>query len=428
LDVVMETDDAGLRLIDWIRGTVQNLAVRIVIRTGQPGAAPEESVMERYDIHNYYSKTETTARRLRTMVLSAVRAWRDVRTVQLQRLGLEKVITATSGFYQHSSLEQLLTGILEQITALLVPREHALLFMARLPGSGGPAPLVLAASGRYAGDRGRSLSEVLDPLRLKNLEASARPGAWSWIGQDGVFGFDIRAEGMPVLYLEEARQLGEWERHLLSLFCASAGVAFTHQHGYEAREERQQRIQSYVPLELLSWLGASPERPPHQPIRRELVVVAVRWEGMSPLAAESGPVELFELWDRLRAALLVRLQAEGGTLFAVEADELVVLFSGSPPFPAVLSLAGLCRALCREVDRPGLFRLGVGMERGAAVMGVVGTDQERRLALLSPALRRAHRLAEEALEEGLELVWGPGCGGAALPGARDRGGSWGWPG
>jgi two-component sensor histidine kinase/CheY-like chemotaxis protein len=90
LDVVMETDDAGLSLARWIRESLQNQRVRIVLRTGQPGVAPEETVMSTYDIHDYYAKTEISARRLRTTVTSGVRAWRDLQTLHLQRQALER--------------------------------------------------------------------------------------------------------------------------------------------------------------------------------------------------------------------------------------------------------------------------------------------------------------------------------------------------
>src|SRR5438128_311111 len=58
LDVVMETDDAGLRLIEYIRNVLSNPFVRIIIRTGQPGRAPEQEVIVQYDINDYKNKAE----------------------------------------------------------------------------------------------------------------------------------------------------------------------------------------------------------------------------------------------------------------------------------------------------------------------------------------------------------------------------------
>jgi signal transduction histidine kinase len=81
LDVVMETPDAGLRLVEHIRGVMDNHHLRIVLRTGQPGDAPEREVMLGHDINDYTSKAELTAQRLFTTLVGALRAWRDIATI-----------------------------------------------------------------------------------------------------------------------------------------------------------------------------------------------------------------------------------------------------------------------------------------------------------------------------------------------------------
>ena len=67
LDVVMESEHAGLDLARCIREEIKNLNVRIVLRTGQPGQAPEEQVIKDYDINDYKEKTDLTRRRLITV-------------------------------------------------------------------------------------------------------------------------------------------------------------------------------------------------------------------------------------------------------------------------------------------------------------------------------------------------------------------------
>ena len=64
LDVVMETDDAGLRLVSYVREQMGNSDLQIVLRTGQPGMAPEREVIAGYDINGYLLKTEMIAQRL----------------------------------------------------------------------------------------------------------------------------------------------------------------------------------------------------------------------------------------------------------------------------------------------------------------------------------------------------------------------------
>lgn len=81
LDVVMETPDAGLRLVRRIREDMGNRTIRIILRTGQPGEAPERDVVLNYDINDYKSKTDLTAQKLFTAVIGAIRAWTDIVTI-----------------------------------------------------------------------------------------------------------------------------------------------------------------------------------------------------------------------------------------------------------------------------------------------------------------------------------------------------------
>lgn len=92
LDVVMETHDAGLQLVQYIREELNNRQVRIVLRTGHPGEAPEESVILNYDINDYKLKVELTRQRLLTTVITALRSYRDIVTIEQQRQELTQTL------------------------------------------------------------------------------------------------------------------------------------------------------------------------------------------------------------------------------------------------------------------------------------------------------------------------------------------------
>ena len=81
LDVVMEEENAGLKLVRYIREELQNSMVRIILRTGHPGQAPEESVTMEYDINDYREKSDLTARSLKTALITAFRSYRDISTI-----------------------------------------------------------------------------------------------------------------------------------------------------------------------------------------------------------------------------------------------------------------------------------------------------------------------------------------------------------
>ncbi|MBF0369999.1 MAG: EAL domain-containing protein [Magnetococcales bacterium] len=82
LDVVMETDDAGLEVARYIRQELKNPFVRIILRTGQPGQAPEMSVISQYDINDYKEKTDLSDQKLISTVMVCLRAYRDLRALE----------------------------------------------------------------------------------------------------------------------------------------------------------------------------------------------------------------------------------------------------------------------------------------------------------------------------------------------------------
>lgn len=82
LDVVMESDDAGLQLVDYIRNDLKNAEVRIIIRTGQAGMFPERAVVEKYDINGFREKTELTSDRLFSTVYTALSSYRDIHALR----------------------------------------------------------------------------------------------------------------------------------------------------------------------------------------------------------------------------------------------------------------------------------------------------------------------------------------------------------
>ena len=82
LDVVMESDDSGLQVVNYIRNILGNSNVRIILRTGQPGSAPEETVVKDYDIDGYRAKTEMTVANMNTTMVSSLRAYKEIQRIE----------------------------------------------------------------------------------------------------------------------------------------------------------------------------------------------------------------------------------------------------------------------------------------------------------------------------------------------------------
>jgi response regulator RpfG family c-di-GMP phosphodiesterase len=172
LDVVMETDDAGLLVARYIREELHNHYVRIILRTGQPGQAPERQVIVNYDINDYKSKTELTAQKLFTVVMSSLRSYRDILSIDSSRKGLEKIITASADLFSAHSMEQFIDGVLQQLTSILGCNDNALLVTSSLVAGNvhenqQPDELVVFAGlGEFEHKEGQTVSSVLDPILM----------------------------------------------------------------------------------------------------------------------------------------------------------------------------------------------------------------------------------------------------------------------
>jgi response regulator RpfG family c-di-GMP phosphodiesterase len=147
LDVVMETDDAGLILARRIREELHNQIVRVVLRTGQPGQAPEQRVIIEYDINDYKAKTELTTQKLFTTVISALRAYESLNMLERSRIGLGKILAGATNLYQIHSLREFASGVLNQVSAILDVGSDGVLCL--MQGDTG-VTTVVAATGGYA--------------------------------------------------------------------------------------------------------------------------------------------------------------------------------------------------------------------------------------------------------------------------------------
>ncbi len=128
MDVVMETDTAGLEACRAIRATLGNRLVRLVVRTGQPGTVPERQTIEEYDIDGYLNKAELTSARLYSTVRASLRAYDQICLLEHQRRLLTAVHDCVAQLRSFQPLEQILARVLA--AALVVcPARLGVLFL-----------------------------------------------------------------------------------------------------------------------------------------------------------------------------------------------------------------------------------------------------------------------------------------------------------
>ena len=240
VDVVMESSQAGLDLVRWIRETLDNQVVRIILRTGQPGEAPEERVIRDYDINDYKNKTELTALRLKTAMYAALRAYRDLRLIERHRLGLEKIIHATTQFIECDTLPQFASTILNQISLILgIESSDIICCAVTRDAKSGNQYNVLATNLQHE-------STAAIPNDIQHRIESALRQKQSVKGDDYFVSYFTTRRGMEsVLYVARDDELETVQHHLLSFFAHNIAVSHENIKLREVIRESQKEL-SYI--------------------------------------------------------------------------------------------------------------------------------------------------------------------------------------
>ena len=229
LDVVMEREDSGLEVARWMREDLGNQFTRIVLRTGQPGQAPEERVIVNYDINDYKEKTELDRTKLFTTTFAALRAYRDImkveeaRQAQLHyREGLERVIAASAHIFKQRNLRDFASGLLQQVVALLRLETSMLLRLRGASAITGEQDYeILAQIGDHEADDG-----ILSPSLLSQLD-DAKSNKISRLHGDTYVGYFPNSSGKAsLLVLKGVEEISDLDAQLLEVFCSGVAIAF----------------------------------------------------------------------------------------------------------------------------------------------------------------------------------------------------------
>ncbi len=244
LDVVMESDDSGLKACKAVREELGNQFVRIILRTGQPGQAPERYVIDHYDINDYKEKTELTANKLYTTTMAALRSYRDLMRIDHNRQGLEKIIESSNAIVQNKSLNKFIEGVLIQITSILEFSQNA--FYCSLPGFAACKTEgtfeVLSAVGKFEPYVNKDLFAIQDEKCL-SLAQKAISGKESLFLNDRIVLYFATETGSEhVLYMEGNHPLDLFDIELIELFIANVAVAYDNIYLRKESEETQREI------------------------------------------------------------------------------------------------------------------------------------------------------------------------------------------
>ncbi|MBD3307636.1 DUF3369 domain-containing protein [candidate division KSB3 bacterium] len=246
LDVVMEDDRTGLDVVRYVREQLNNTFVRIILRTGQPGQAPERQVTVEYDINDYKEKTELTAQKLFTTVIASLRAYRDLKIIERHRKGLELITSASAKLFEFRPLHQFIPEALLQLTALFS--------LASSPQTNQPAPQVSGMVLQQHHTRGyqcmsgvgqfnNSAPQEILTLETRNLLDQVLDQKQSVFLKETYVGYFYTRNGAEYLfYVRSPHELSEIEKGFIKILSANIHVAFDNISLNQEIEDTQREV------------------------------------------------------------------------------------------------------------------------------------------------------------------------------------------
>ncbi len=244
LDVVMESDHAGLEVVQKIRGELKNNNVRIILRTGQPGQAPEAEVIQKYDINDYKEKTELTAQKFTTLMYASLRSYRDIIALERNKLGLEHIIDSTADIFGLKNIDHFTEGVLQQLTSLINIGSSA----AYMQTSGlavcpkGETMPVLVGVGEFKELEGKDAKTSLSECAIQDIQKAIESRGNYYEG-DRFAGYFSSSYGQDnVLYITGLRDMSALDRNLIEVFARNIGIAYENIDLHKEIEETQREI------------------------------------------------------------------------------------------------------------------------------------------------------------------------------------------
>ncbi len=245
LDVIMESDTAGLELVEFIRKELKNDTVRIILRTGQPGQAPERRVIVDYDINDYKAKTELTADKLFTALTASLRSYQQLQRMVETRRGLEIIIEAAGTLFDFKSMQRLAEGVLTQIASLLNVSCAGILVLREAQNSH-EIFSVLAGSGCYSRFIGSDVTTLIEHDLKSLVQEAFTRRQHEFSERRSVLYIRTMSGREVVVVLEAPRHLSDTDRALVEIFCSRLSIAFDNVILYEQLQESNARLEERV--------------------------------------------------------------------------------------------------------------------------------------------------------------------------------------
>ncbi|SDZ16148.1 response regulator [Tindallia californiensis] len=236
LDVVMDTKDTGLRVVEFIRNELGNFNTRIILRTGHPGEAPEEKVITDYDVNDYKLKTELTKQKLFTSIYSALRSYRDITLLEKNKTALERIVKVSNKLFSQNSLDDFLSTLLDELEMFYLKYSEPDSHCEHLKPEGfiyektGDDYRLITATEKYKHHINKDLSTIEELKDLYIVMKHLHPDNNNMIFLEHGFLFYNKGQRGTRFYFFVETVEGVYDYHIIQLFLNNYALALDNFH------------------------------------------------------------------------------------------------------------------------------------------------------------------------------------------------------
>ncbi len=253
LDVVMENHESGLQLVKFIREEAKNNLVRIILRTGQPGYAPELEVITTFDINDYKEKTELTASKLVTTLISSLRNYDDLKKIEESRQSLELIASTSSIIHGlestrpfHITIHEILN---EVINSFSNKKNMNSIFNGVISGEN---LMIEGGTGEYTHERGnRDLSEMISPFIYGKLKNNNLPDNIFFFENTCTIFLQSRRGKQRLIFVKEMPKISEIKKSIHRTFALNISTVYNNIELLEEQKKTEEEIRKSLEEKLV---------------------------------------------------------------------------------------------------------------------------------------------------------------------------------
>ncbi len=228
IDVVMEEDDSGLRLVNTIREVIGNAEMRIVLLTGQPGFAPETDIMKMLDIDEYWNKSDISAQKLESIVNSNMRTWEYISQIKAAKQGLQLVLDASRSINSKHDMGSYSAAVLQEISNILKISDGGGILCSSNIDNCSDA-VILTTNGCFSGVKGQKIDGELLADMYQDFQLAIKEKRHVFSSQHSIFFFAATMNDAAhyITIVKSDNPISEENEYLLKVFSENVSSGFT---------------------------------------------------------------------------------------------------------------------------------------------------------------------------------------------------------